>query len=289
MLKKIVTGCAAVCLGLAVLVLSPLPLAAQNMVEGKLVVDGTAANITQVYAYAQPGFFDRKKQDVVVLFCDAPVPAEAVRDEFGLSRLTDAGKLHCVRQIINTEKQVINYGVLHKRFGMPESGGSSYHIFEAKTFDGRTISGRAYTTAPQMSFKDVPYSYDITFSAAVEPKPDRKIGKKLPTGGGTLGKAYHAHNRKILTMDIAEIRKAAPPGELDTMSDEELKALLQLAVAMTPKDPKVTEGYENGDKGILYVTGMFEQQMQYGTIDMEKKGGEWVVVKESWSDQPPGE
>ncbi|MHB8880725.1 MAG: hypothetical protein ACYC69_04335 [Thermodesulfovibrionales bacterium] len=287
--RRMVTGCAAVCLGLAVLVLSALPLAAQNRVEGRLVVDGTAAEITQVYAYAQPGFFDRKKQDVVVLFCDAPVPAEAIRDEFGLARLVDTGKLHCVRQIINTEKQVINYEVLHKRFGMQESGGSSYHAFEAKTFDATTIAGRARTTAPQMSFKDVPYSYDITFSAAVEPKPDKKIGKKLPAGGGALGKAYHAHNRKVLTMDIAELRETAPPGELDNMSDEELKALLQLAVAMTPKDPKVTEGYENGDKGILYVTGTFEQQMQYGTIELEKKGGEWVVVKEGWSDQPPGE
>ena len=36
--------------------------------------------------------------------------------------------------------------------------------------DGKTIAGRARTKSPQKSFKDVPYTYDITFSAAIEPK-----------------------------------------------------------------------------------------------------------------------
>jgi hypothetical protein len=43
-------------------------------------------------------------------------------------------------------------------------------VFDAKTFDGRTIAGRARTKSPQTSFEDVPYSYDITISAAIEPK-----------------------------------------------------------------------------------------------------------------------
>jgi hypothetical protein len=52
---------------------------------------------------------------------------------------------------------------------MPEGGGSTYHVFEAKTFDGKIAAGRSRTTAPQKSFDDVPYSYDVTFSAAIEP------------------------------------------------------------------------------------------------------------------------
>ncbi len=274
----------AVCLSLAI---SGLPAAdAENLARGRLMVDGKAIEMTQVYAYAQPGFFDKNKQDVVVLMCDVPVPAKTVRDEFEILKLIETGKLHCVRQIINSEKQVINYEVMYKSFGMRESGGSSYHVFEAKTLDSGKIEGRSRTTSPQKSFRDIPYSYDITLAASIEPVPNKKAGTKLPSGGGALGKAYLAHNRKVLNMDIAEIKKSAPPGALENTSGDELKALLQLAVAMTPKDPEITEGYENGDQGILYVTGFLEKQKQYGTIEMAKKEGEWMVIRESWSDNP---
>jgi hypothetical protein len=147
-----------------------LPAAAQNRAEGKLDVDGKPVAITQVYAYAKEGFFDKKKQDVVVLLCDAPVPAAVLRDPFGYKDLIATGKVHCVRQTIDADKHVINFDVGHQRFGsMGENGGSTEHVFEAQTFDGKTIAGRARTKGPQKSFKDVPYTYDITFSAAIEP------------------------------------------------------------------------------------------------------------------------
>jgi hypothetical protein len=148
-----------------------VPVAGQNQVEGKLEVDGKPVAITQVYAYAKEGFFDKKKQDVVVLLCDAAVPTPALRDVFAYKDLVAAGKVHCVRQTIDADKHVINFDVGHERFGsMGENGGSTEHVFEAKTFDGKTIAGRAWTKSPQKSFKDVPYTYDITFSAAIEPK-----------------------------------------------------------------------------------------------------------------------
>ena len=148
-----------------------LPSTAQNRAEGKLEVDGKAVAITQVYAHAKEGFFDKKKQDVVVLLCDAAVPAAAMRDVFAYKDLIATGKVHCVRQTIDADKHVINFDVGHERFGsMGENGGSTEHVFEAQTFDGKTIAGRARTKGPQKSFKDVPYSYDITFSAAIEPK-----------------------------------------------------------------------------------------------------------------------
>jgi hypothetical protein len=156
---------------LGVFALLAAPAIAQNRAEGKLEVNGKAVAITQVYAYAVEGFFDKKKQDVTVLLCDVPVPAAAVRDDFARKDLAAAGKLHCVQQVINTEKQVINFEVRDRAFGSrPPGGGSTEHVFEAKTFDAKTVAGRARTKSPQKSFDDVPYSYDITFSAAIEPK-----------------------------------------------------------------------------------------------------------------------
>ena len=143
----------------------------ENEVKGKLEVKGAPIALTSVYAYAVEGFFDKKKQDVTVLFCDVAIPPAAVRDSFARKPLVDSGKLHCVQQVINTEKQVINFEVRDSRFGdRPPGGGSTEHVFEAKTFDGKTIAGRSRTRSAQKSFDDVPYAYDITFSAAIEPK-----------------------------------------------------------------------------------------------------------------------
>ena len=268
------------------------PAGAENTAKGTLTVDGKTVEIKHVYAYATPGFFDKNKQDIVLLMCDEPVSPETVRDIFAYHKLIDSDKLHCVQQTINTEKQVINFEVRHKRFSMPVGGGSSYQVFDANVFDEKTIAGRARTTSPQKSFDDIPYSYDITISATFDPMPGEKTGKKLPADGGELGKAYLEENRESLSranMSIAEMRKAAPPGELDSMSDADLKALKDLALAMMPQNPKVTGGYVSGGRGILQVTGMFGKQKQYGTIEMEKKGEKWEVVNSSWSDTPPGE
>jgi len=143
--------------------------AAADHAAGQLVVDGKSIPLTHVYAHSEKGFFDEKKDDVVVLMCDAPVPPAAVRDPFARKDFVEAGKLHCVEQTIGADKYVINYRVEHDRFGALASGTSSDHVFEAKTFDGKTVSGRSRTAAPQKSF-DVPYTYDVTFSAAIAPK-----------------------------------------------------------------------------------------------------------------------
>src|SRR5262245_4309473 len=143
---------------------------AQDHAEGQLVVEGKPVAITHVYAWAEPGFFDKSKKDVVVLLCDAAVDPPAQRDFFARRDAEKAGKLHCVQQTIDANKQVINYRVEHGRSEMTPSGGSTYQVFEAKTFDGKTVAGRARTTEPQKDFNDVPYTYDITFSAAIAQK-----------------------------------------------------------------------------------------------------------------------
>lgn len=143
---------------------------AANQAKGTLTVGGKPINIAQVYAFAVPGTFDPKADDVVVLLCDAAVPAAGVRDTFERRDLVKAGKLHCVQQTISSKQEVINFRVEDSHFKMAETGGSTEQRFEAKTLDGKTVAGRAFTRSPQKSFEDIPYTYDITFSAAIEPK-----------------------------------------------------------------------------------------------------------------------
>jgi hypothetical protein len=152
------------------IVMAAMPLMAENTATGTFKVAGKSYPITHAYAFAKKGFFDETKDDVVVLLCDADVPAAGVRDMFERRDLVKAGKLHCVQQTIDANKQVINFRVEDSSFSMAPSGGSTNQVFEAKTFDGKTIAGRALTKSAHKSFEDIEYTYDITFSAAIEPK-----------------------------------------------------------------------------------------------------------------------
>jgi len=159
----------AITISAALTMLTGVSAVARAEVSGQFVVDGKPIKITHAYAYATKGFFDPKKQDVVVVLCDAEVAPATVHDFMARRDLSKAGKLHCIEQTIDSDKKVINYKVQHERFKMPESGGSTFQVFEAKTLDGKTIAGRSRTTAPQKSFDDVPYTYDVTFSLPIEP------------------------------------------------------------------------------------------------------------------------
>jgi len=147
------------------------PVIAQNHAEGALVVDDKPVSIAWVSAYAQEGWADAKKEDIVVVLCDSRAPATAISDSTVMKELVGAGKLTCIKQVINSDKVARDSEVWHKRLlSRPPRGYTSDQVFEAKTFDGKTIAGRARTTTVQKSFDGVPYSYDITFSAAIIPK-----------------------------------------------------------------------------------------------------------------------
>ncbi len=142
---------------------------AQTPVTGTLTVAGKPNSLTQVYAWRTEGFFDKKKDDTVVLLTDKPVAAADQRNEFALRKLVAAGKLCYVQEVINAEGQIINFTVGHSAFKMMPSGGSTEHVFEG-TQQGQTISGKVRTRSVQESFDDVKYEYTASFKAPVQPK-----------------------------------------------------------------------------------------------------------------------
>ena len=66
---------------------------AQSSVAGSPTVAGKATPLTQVYAWRSEGFFDKKKDDTVVLLADRSVAAAG----FALGRLAAEGKLWSTR------------------------------------------------------------------------------------------------------------------------------------------------------------------------------------------------
>lgn len=161
--RKCLTAC--LCLLASAMVMSGA--AAADSVSGKLVVDGKAVELTHVYAYMDKTG-NEGKDAVVVLVADAAVPPEAVQDGHARQKLVSAGTLHYVELLVVSGKQV-HYEVQHQRFGMmmQPSGDDTEHLLEVKAGDGRSVAGRAHTVASQKSLDDVPYSYDVTFGAAV--------------------------------------------------------------------------------------------------------------------------
>lgn len=152
--------------------LGGLPAAGEDgKAEGTLTVAKTSVKLVHAYAQAQEGFFDKKVNDVLVLVTDVPLSGAALTDLFERRKMEKEGKLHSVEAVINANGQPINVTVRDKAFGGPPvSGGSTEDLFVTKTNDGKTIAGRLHRAKPGASFDDVPFTYDVTFSAPVTPR-----------------------------------------------------------------------------------------------------------------------
>ncbi len=122
------------------------------------------------YAWAEAGFFDKTKDDTIVVLTDGPVPEKTLHDHFGLQKLVADGKIAYVRATINSSGQIINFEVGHRAFKMPPSGGSTEHVFEGK-IQPASINGKVFTKGAQEApFEKTKYEYSATFRAPLQPK-----------------------------------------------------------------------------------------------------------------------
>jgi hypothetical protein len=150
----------------------------------------------------------------------------------------------------------------------------------------------SFVTVKAEDFLDHKYEIKVDFSAPVlqakrpAPLPDAKTGEALPQDGGEPGEAYRAYLKAIRDKDIAALRKMAPAPEPE-MSDSELRQGVELMAALSPSDLKITRGYVKGDRAVLYLEGTFEGEKQFGTVELVKKGPDWMLEKEHWSNTPP--
>lgn len=141
-------------------------LPAQTAPTGQMKVDGKTVQLTNVYAFATEGFFDKKKDDTVVMLTDRPLTDAQLHDEFGLRRMATDGKLNCVRATINSTGQIVNFLIGSSAFKAIPSGGSTEHVFEG-AMEGRTIAGKIHTKGEQQFF-GTKYEYSATFRAPVQ-------------------------------------------------------------------------------------------------------------------------
>ena len=153
---------------LSVLAAPPAP-PADGKAEGTLTVNGKTAKLAHAYAWAEPGFFDKKKEDVHLVLSDVPLPPKALADTFEMIHMADAGTLHAMEVVFDADAKVISTSFRDKGFKASPSGVSSDDAFEKKTFDATTVAGRFRSAKPHEFFGDV-YAFDVTFDAPVARK-----------------------------------------------------------------------------------------------------------------------
>jgi hypothetical protein len=285
----------------AALLVLPLAAAAQSAAAGSagtasgtFSVDGKSVQLKYAYAMTQPNTFDEKKTDTAILLTDKPVPDAdlAAAKELGRAVMGGAGR-NAVLFEIDESGRAMREVVRHESLGEAslQMSGMTHADVKLSSRTGGRVEGTAETKEPE-DFVKHKYAIHAKFSAPVRaarrdpPAPDAKTGKKLPKGGGEPGKAYLSFEDMIRRKDVAGLRKLKPAGVAD-MTDEDLKAGLELMAAMTPEKIAVDDGYIDGDQAVLYVSGMHEGKKQYATVRMQRSDGVWRPADQKWSDKPP--
>ena len=257
-------------------------------------MDGKTIELHYAYAMAQANPFDEKKTDTAILLTDKPLPEAAFA---GVKDLESAGRLeprNSVLFVLDEGGQAMREVVHHDALGdmSLQMSGMTHADITIKSRSGGRIEGSAQTKGPEDFLKHT-YEVKAQFEAAIRqalrdaPPPDAKTGKKLPPGGGEPGKAYLSLQDAIRRKDLAAIRKMKP-ADMPDMPDEDLRKGLEIMAAMTPPKITIDDGYVAGDAAVLYVSGVLENEKQYGTVRLSRVGGAWRPAGESWSNKPPG-
>ena len=274
----------AVLAAFAILV-APVARGADGKAGGTITVNGKTTKLAHAYARAVKGFFDKTKEDVVVILADIPLETKALEDEFERIHLADAGKLHAFELTIDAEGKVISTAFRHNGFKKASpSGLSSADVFTKKVFDGKTVEG-SYKSAKEHEFFGDTYAFDVSFQAditrAAKPVPptaaETAAAQKSPQA-----KVYAEYLKAIQKEDLPALKKLVSAEMAKQLDQPDAKEMLKMIKMMSAKDIKVLKVVEKGDTADLTVSGTQETGAANGVVHMVKEGGAWKLQREEW-------
>ena len=147
-------------------------LADEGTIQGKMVVNGKAIAFNHVYAIARPVAHEKDKEEIRVIFSDAPLDDDVMRhDRERLRDLAATGKLHAIAVTIADDmfghgKWAKTKDIYTVEINKGWVGSSGYDLLEMKSVDASTVAGRLHTDGPHKIFQDT-FDYDVTFSAPI--------------------------------------------------------------------------------------------------------------------------
>lgn len=177
-----------------------------GVARGKLTLGGTPAALTHAYALARPDNLHKPAENVLIVLSDAPIPNDALWDDFPGLKLAAAGKLHAILVVLNADRSVKSASILHYAFAASDSFyGLPQPKAEIRTFDGKTVEGTLSSGRPtQLMNRN--FDFAATFRAPILRRP-------LPTASGAAGaqtapaKVVLAFLQALAAGDKARMRK----------------------------------------------------------------------------------
>ena len=146
--------------------------AADGTATGTFTVKGKASKMAHAYAMNAPNPMDKAKKAIRLVVSDVPIDAKALADPtpFGIGDLSKAGKLHAIDALISLpDKAVLGTMLFDAAFKMSSVSVAGTNLkLTVKTLTATSISGRLYTEKPD-DFNDVPFSFDVAFTAPIRP------------------------------------------------------------------------------------------------------------------------
>lgn len=263
----------------------PLAGSDSGTASGTITVNGKVTKMAHAYARATPGFFDKTKEDVLVILTDVPLDAKALEDQFERMSMADAGRLHAFEITIDAEGKPISTGFRDNGFKKASpSGLSSADVFTKKVLDGKTVSG-SYKSAKDHEFFGETYSFDVAFTAEIT-----RAAKPVPPTAAETAAAQKSPQAKVYAEflnamqkeDLAALKKLFSKEQAKNLDDPEAKKMVKMVKMMSATNIKVLKVVETGDTADLTVTGKQDGGIANGVVHMVKEGGAWKIQKEEW-------
>lgn len=259
---------------LIVLIGTPTILSAQNSANGTLTVDGTTANIGNIY-------FDQYEDEFTLVLTDSPVAPDMV--PYGITELSEKDKVRALKFTVSRKTKELMYNRGKGIFFHPVWGRNidiGKPELKITRFDESYLVGSIKTPSVQEN-EGHNFTYDISFSLSLKTE-----APKLTFNGktGPQVDAYKAYCQSILDENIDEFRKYVPTINLQFMPKENKDLILGLKFVRDTMmtDIEVTEIDTNGNNSVLKMKGSRGIDSADGKVKMLLEDGTWKVSEESW-------
>ena len=243
---------------------------------GGITAKGRRFALRYAYASVQPGFFDKKTEDIRVLLTDVPVDEKVRGDIFALSRLAESGKLHGLEVVVDAKGEPMSGFLFLDAFDSMVSA-AGMHRFERKALERTLIAGRMFTENPS-TFSGVSWEYDVTFSAEiVRPPTKAEVAEALKSPPALAAAAHLKAVQTGFEAFIATLTESSTASFRAADGQDRFKAIR----AETPPDSRVVL-LANGPDGTRVATVQARRRdgvIIESSLKLRQEGTAWKVER----------